>query len=470
MPVDADTLVKLRMELETLFESARVNAQSWLDQAGLPLTTTTNRTIVEPNEEGNGWGSRQVRIEQNILAAERDFFQLWRLEAGLVTNEWLARAYELAGRLLPLFAATMPSPAPFAPTGGDLIGRDLADVDPSDPALKLMWQFVVAPARWYLRRLPSVDVRALEIAQGIANEVLFILANGEFLVRQLVPLDGLKMRDKLEYGSCRVRALSPIERGEFVEWTHGVASSVLAPLALAGKWVVPEFLLEVDTVYRDPATFHMIPTPPLVMALELHGVPVAGPGTVTRQVIPEWFGFGRSTSPIPMQGSLGVKALEMTAEGFATACRTAELLATFSLEDPQQTAELALRRFRLGCGRDDPRDAVIDFVIALEGLLLPYDDSTRRTEMGYRFRMHGAHFIASNPLERPALHCQLRDLYDIRSRLVHGGGRHPTHADLVEAARKARGLAARGLLKAVSEGFPNAEYFRRALLGVARQP
>jgi len=66
-------------------------------------------------------------------------------------------------------------------------------------------------------------------------------------------------------------------------------------------------------------------------------------------------------------------------------CRTTtDQLKGYRIDDPQRTPELALRRSNIGNGREDAADALVDFVIALEALLLPYDEQTRRSEMTYR--------------------------------------------------------------------------------------
>jgi hypothetical protein len=84
--------------------------------------------------------------------------------------------------------------------------------------------------------------------------------------------------------------------------------------------------------------------------------------------------------------------------------------------------------------------------------------------MSFRFRLHGAHFTAGNELERPALYRQLEQLYSIRSRMVHGG-KPPAPEEVPVAVRSAHSLAARGLLKAITQGFPDGAYFKRAVLG-----
>ena len=164
-----------------------------------------------------------------------------------------------------------------------------------------------------------------------------------------------------------------------------------------------------------------------------------------------------------MRRQTGEPKRKITASLFKSACSTAERLKGQRLDDPQRPSETALRRFGLGCGREDFADALVDFVVSLEALLLPYADD-QRTEMSFRFRLHGAHFIAGNPAEKPVLYRQLEQLYSIRSRMVHGG-KPPAPEEVQTAAKNAQSLAARGLLKAVSQGFPDSAYFKRAVLG-----
>jgi hypothetical protein len=152
----------------------------------------------------------------------------------------------------------------------------------------------------------------------------------------------------------------------------------------------------------------------------------------------------------------------ITASQFKLVCSTAEKLKGQRLDDPQRPSETALRRFGLGCGREDFADALVDFVVALEALLLPYGDD-QRAEMSFRFRLHGAHFIADSSMERPVLYRRLEQLYSIRSRLVHGG-KLPAPEEVQAAAKSAHSLAARGLLKAITQGFPDGAYFKRAVL------
>jgi hypothetical protein len=124
-----------------------------------------------------------------------------------------------------------------------------------------------------------------------------------------------------------------------------------------------------------------------------------------------------------------------------------------------------LHRFHLGAGRASDADAVLDFTIALESLLLPYDEETRRSELSYRFRLHGAHYLSDSVTDRPTISSQLRSIYDMRSRLVHGNN-YPNVIEVRNTRMIADEFARRGLLKAVTHGFPSADLFRGLALGV----
>jgi len=181
------------------------------------------------------------------------------------------------------------------------------------------------------------------------------------------------------------------------------------------------------------------------------------------EVLPEWWFGGILSRLIPLKEfSRGPSAL--TQKQFGDACQTATLLEQFRLDTPERPAELALQRFALGCGRSDAIDSILDFVIALEALLLPYDPGTRFADLSYRFRVHGAHFIAGSKEQRRSVFRALNKLYEIRSRIVHGDN-YPDAEEAIAAANEARGLAARGLLKAVHHGFPDPPLFNRMVLG-----
>lgn len=70
-----------------------------------------------------------------------------------------------------------------------------------------------------------------------------------------------------------------------------------------------------------------------------------------------------------------------------------------------------------GGGRNRGDDAVIDYAIGLEALL-PEDAGS---ELSYRFALRGATILSWNGGDRKKAFDELRDFYDVRSKIVHGG-------------------------------------------------
>jgi hypothetical protein len=79
--------------------------------------------------------------------------------------------------------------------------------------------------------------------------------------------------------------------------------------------------------------------------------------------------------------------------------------------------QVPIRRLRAAGTRAEKEDALVDCVVGLEALLGTDDE---KTEIGYRFRIRGAVLLAKRRNERGFHIRYLRELYDLRSRLVHG--------------------------------------------------
>lgn len=76
----------------------------------------------------------------------------------------------------------------------------------------------------------------------------------------------------------------------------------------------------------------------------------------------------------------------------------------------------AAERLLDGLGRDRPRDAIVDYTIALEALLT----QSERDELRYRFALRGTFILAALGQEKRASFQKLLGLYDDRSKIVHG--------------------------------------------------
>jgi hypothetical protein len=444
----------LPQQLVDLLDKARARLASFFEVRGLAPTVAEQRMAVIANDEGTGWHGEYLSTAVNALS----------LRAPVVFPEvlsgWLGEVRATAAAVAQRHPVGALPRTAFPPPGLDLVGLSEEDLDEDDPAQRVLG-LIVCATRWYLTHIPSIATADHGSAQTIASDLLTLLATGKWRARQSVAILGVRPeRDLLECDGNRLKLLSPLERGEFLNF--GWRSSGMGLPRVRPMMVCPSHVLEMDQEVGSPNEMGQLPSP-LLMALRLHQIDFAGPGLVVTELLPQCLSFGYASKPVPMPTNMG-GLCAITDAQFAEACSTAKLLSPYPFEHPNRSSELALHRFGLGCGRDDAADGLLDFVIALEALLLPYDRKVRFSDLSYRFRLHGAHFIASSRQEIRGVFRTLDKLYDIRSRLVHGSD-YPGRDEILAGAREARGLAARGLLKAVRRGFPNAEEFNRLALG-----
>lgn len=83
----------------------------------------------------------------------------------------------------------------------------------------------------------------------------------------------------------------------------------------------------------------------------------------------------------------------------------------------QHYLQVPIRRLRSAGTRSQMEDALVDYVVGLEALLGTEEE---RTELGYRFRIRGSVLLARSRNDRKEYLGSLRNLYDLRSKIVHG--------------------------------------------------
>jgi hypothetical protein len=314
----------------------------------------------------------------------------------------------------------------------------------------------------YIRALRSANAADISLAERIAREALNLSSSNHLKLTSYLPVVGIEIEDEdLSSGDIAVRKLTPIERGAILQQTGLYSardSSDIFPYSHPGIFLLPDHVIEVTTKsgrmeQPQPGSYHKR----ALCAFFLHGYPVAGPGRMTSESAPRWISYGRITTPIQLRPwPSGSKKLRKDELGEIEV--TLRKLHNYNLEQPANSRDLALHRFLLGATRENSVDSLLDYIIALECFLLPYDPATRHSDLSYRFRLHGAHYIGESIDERKNIWKQLRDLYDIRSHLVHGS-QYPTPTEIDTCTRTAQDLSTRALLKAVRSHFPRVEEF-----------
>lgn len=320
----------------------------------------------------------------------------------------------------------------------------------------------------YLSSLPSLDLDDALLAHEVARAAVDFAASPDLVVVTKVLLSGLEIEcSRMESEACVLRRLTSDERGVLVAqrgvymqfpppWLEGMPTPPNPSM-----WLDERVSLEVTARSAKGGPFQQSPrAQKIVYSLELLGYEPRGLGaTVFMKPAWAWRGTGWPVQPMALASHLALPARTVSREAFDEAVALSQEISDGSVSNPASPEQVALQRFGLAMARQEPGEAIVDFVVALEALLLGDNPS----ELSHRFALNGAVFLASSAGERRALFDELSALYRARSSLVHGS-RRPRPNDLAHLGDVARRAATEGLLKALRTGWPTGEDFLAALL------
>jgi len=194
----------------------------------------------------------------------------------------------------------------------------------------------------------------------------------------------------------------------------------------------------------------------VVLALQLIGFELSGRGPIVQSDLPVRVSIRQAVVPFKV-GPLG-STCRCTAPDLDAALRLVAKMPALG-ELPQRSSDVALNRFRQGCADESAADALVDFVIALEAVLLPPEsaDVRRDGELRFRLSLNGARLLGSETQQRRQIWKDLRRVYDERSSIVHGGILdQQVISELFPVARR---LAADVLRHGLTNGWPTSSDF-----------
>jgi hypothetical protein len=459
MPSDAHAA--LQSDLASLLIRAGADAARRLRELDLPLVITDQQTIVMRDDQNlNAWGTSEISIKKSALSRTHAYFLR---AAPLLSAVTISAVRDCAVRIVGLPESNLPFFSPFEGRGRELIaGPEEANAGPVDfqsDAVDWTLRHLLLPAM--LGRLGASSTLqrvSPAVARDFAAEVLRVATADCMQYRFTLPLAGITVASRftVSNGSVTFRTLSPAEQGALItDW--GLTTSnfgVTLPAAAL------EVTITTERNDHNPDSRELMAK--WLCAFMLHGYGVTG-YRATIQSSPAWL------LPFGMHAPVALPTNTMTWTGL-TSSKAKKLLETvgrlerYSVSDPRSEHDLALHRFSSGLARSNHVDGILDLVIALESLLLPYDEDARKGDLGYRFRLHGAHYLSKTKSERPGIAKQLTELYALRSRLVHGG-KYPSATEIETGWNTAKTCAQLGLNRAVVEGFPTPVQFKAMLLG-----
>ncbi len=452
-----------RKELASLFIAAHSDVVAKLQSSGFPLAGTTFQTFVErTGKSPDGWRSSPREVVLNIFTSRFavPFHQL----SPLLSPETVARAHEIAMKLVNIDGAQLPYFSPISGSGWVLFGGSPSNVSFDDNPAEWVVANLLAPALLgHLRDLSRLDVAGDSEAESFSAEILDFLRSSEMIYQLTLPLAGIDLavtRNELGVGDATIYRLTGEARGQLMDdWgMHNPGKHMFASVPAAAL----QLLIRTERTAQNPLFNELVAT--WVCALQLHGFSLSGV-SAQGQYRPSWIPMGVMHAPLNLSPRTS-KWKTLSPGEFDRVQKTVARLSRYKVGEPRSAHDLALHRFSNGVARGSGADAIVDFAISLESLLLPYDEAARHGDLGYRFRTHGAHYLSKTKSERTKVAKQLTELYGLRSQLVHGGN-YPSAVDIESGRQMAGELARRGLLRAVTdEKFPTAEMFKKMVLGM----
>ena len=333
--------------------------------------------------------------------------------------------------------------------GGDDLGS-------SPVESTLLWRML----EYYLRMVPSLDVDDPILLETLPKELVQFVADPQWRLVASLPFAGVvpPVEPLTSDGISLVR-LTAAERGRVAAATagdprllgddarfrtvcDGSSANVYADCGLVVRATSPKPAPPARNLRAERA----------LAAVQLLGAPTTGLGAWSFGLEPEWIGIISIEPPAMFASTRPVDPIPSSSELVCDIARVEHALAV----DADSRTRLAVRRFALGTARLDPADALIDFTVALECALLP---GKATSELSLRFQLNGSRLLAEGLEDRRQLMDQLRDVYDGRSRLVHGG-KGMDDTEIRRRSGLAQGLARKVLIMCVTKGWPTEEAFR----------
>jgi Apea-like HEPN len=431
-------------EVRAWLEAERDAFVSAANALGCPLTVPHAVTVAEPQGNGAMYMQRvdSISVANHVVARMRIFDTMRR------TGDRVAQA------IVDSF-------------GGQCAFAEHRAGFERDP-MQWVYGALLLPLRLeYLRSLSDPSATDEARLQGLVGDLVGYLEASAVMRVTCLPVAGLEPTADSTDGEVRVRPLTGDELGR----THGIRIDTISlgdrrpgiwPDQLGGH---PTAALEL----REPVS-KTAPEPSrallskLILALQLHGfnpncAALFGSGSAWAYV---WREPGALLAPTSYPVRLASQGDErrITGAELVDALKLAKTIPDGAVERPHSASDVGLHRFGLGATRDSKEDSVIDYVIALESVLL----TGANQELSFRFRLFGGRYLAAGSESPRAILAELKDLYELRSNLVHGS-KFPTPAAVGAAASRSRELAARALLKCLAHGWPTLRGFEDVALG-----
>lgn len=426
---------ELARQIADYLESERVRFAAAEREAGIPASVRRQVTIATPGSDDRSLQGADETVDESPV--------------GL--SEFSMLAIQMPARSVA---------APIAHSLVDVYGDECqvwsAAAQPSWDEGPAEWVegHLLSPLAWeYMDGLSNIDRGDDDLAKKLAAGLVELLSNDTVTFVTSLALAGVSFDEEpLSIDDVSFRRLNSRELGSLMGGWMPRASGRRDAVPAPHEAAVERWAMEVRTsCTKAEQPWSKYRPDRILLALQLLGYEPHGRGrarTWTEPPPSTWHGF--QGYRLPRHG----ESRPCSADDLQRALRLADRLPEGVFAGGSSPHEIALHRFLLGSGEDVLSDALIDHAISLEAVLL--EDNK---ELRFKLSLFGACYLDTDIEERHLVFKRLTNVYDTRSDLVHGVGKADPER-VSEAARDARELAGRVLVKAVEQGWPTQEQLK----------
>lgn len=420
-------------------EAARIEVVRRMNTLGHGLTIIRQAPSIPNDPQVAGWNTELITEQVSGLYPE---YVLYSIGDRSVPNVILG----LKDQLLPL--------AEYLVRNTDLTTRRYSGLIGGDEIDGLLFRCLSPMAIHYLTSLTDLASGDAEHAAGLAAELYHMAKSDSITHLSHLAVSGIYPEGEYDHRGISIRSLTARERGNWVEQTtlggsaRPAPNSDLYPFGQFPTFLIPSALIQIATTRPVGTRFDSSRLPYRVaLSFFLAGYNLGGAGTITHFDSPVWAAMGRNSTPFPVNEKAGATSKLLSRDDFLAVVDRAYKMPDFGGAE-SSGREVVLDRVLRACGLRWLDSSFLDFAIALEAALL----QKPTTELSYKFSLYGALFLRQE-LDPQETFRRLRNVYDVRSKLVHGGAILPQKRN--DANRDAGELAIAVARKAIDSGWPD---------------
>jgi hypothetical protein len=332
----------------------------------------------------------------------------------------------------------------------------------TDREARIARSFLMPARQQYVYGLGRLDQPDLPRANEVAGSIVQLIEAERLVVAQFVPVGGITVSGPIDAGGISVRPLTPQQVSALQKTVDfGEDSPTMPEIPMRFTKFISErvgiYVRQEHLKTQEPPADYRLQR--VILALQLLGFDPSGVGDTSRWTEPGPPLY-RDGGTVRIRDSFPSADKELTRTVLEEVADLSQRIPPETFSSGTVPGSLPLSRFSIAVTERVAADAILDYAIALEAVLLPGISD----EVSFRFSLHGALLLEATLATRKNIQKQFKTLYGARCKLAHGeeGG---TTKKFTGLAPDARDLCSRALIKSLRDGWPTQGFFDDLVLG-----